>query len=150
MVARKEISSKVCGPARTESAPHLLAWVYRELCVNIWYQFERIIHSICADLPSYKLFFVRHYTMPCAHAMCVCVLRTCKLWLNEKNKTKPKFQLGRFLWKARVINFIIIISFGSPWLWDVSRGSPSMRARHNIDIPVILGEFFFCIRRYET
>ena len=28
--------------------------------------------------------------------------RECKLWLNEKKKTKPKFQLGRFLWKARV------------------------------------------------
>ena len=50
------------------SVPRLLAWVYRELCVNIWYQFERIIHSICADLPShYKLVFLRHYTMPCAH-----------------------------------------------------------------------------------
>ena len=24
------------------------------------------------------------------------------LWLNEK-RTKPKFQLGRFLWKAQVI-----------------------------------------------
>ena len=30
MFAHKEISRKFCGPTRSESAPHLLVWVYRE------------------------------------------------------------------------------------------------------------------------
>ena len=40
-----------------------------------------------------------------------CVLRTCKLWLSErKEKTKLKFQLGRFLWKARVKNVLNFVA----------------------------------------
>ena len=42
----------------------------------------------CGDLPPHKLFFVRHYTMPCAHQSEIVAhayyLQTCKLWLNEK------------------------------------------------------------------
>ena len=62
-------------------------------------------------------------TMPCAHQL---NLRACVL-IKElqtvaerkkktKKKTKPKFQLGRFLWKARVIT------------------SPQKPAIHNINI----------------
>ena len=79
MFAHKEISRKVCGPTRSESAPHLLVWVYRERCVHILYPFcirFVSVHSICADLTPYKLFSVRHYTMPCAHQLS---LRACVL-----------------------------------------------------------------------
>ena len=34
-----KLSRKVCGPTRSESAPHLLVWVYRERCVHILYPF---------------------------------------------------------------------------------------------------------------
>ena len=68
MFAHKEISRKFCGPTRSESAPHLLVWVYRERCVHILYPFcIRTQYSSCADLPPHKLFSVRHYTGPCAH-----------------------------------------------------------------------------------
>ena len=62
-----EISRKVCGPVRSDSAPQLLVWVYRERCVIFGIRFERIFHSICVELSPHKRFFVRHYTMPCAH-----------------------------------------------------------------------------------
>ena len=67
------------------------------------------VHSICADLPPHKLLSVRHYTMPCAHQnlrACVLIkeLQTVHGW--TKNKTMPKFQLGRFLWKARVTKMV--------------------------------------------
>ena len=69
-------------------------------------RFDRNIHSVCADLAPRKFEFVRHYIIPCAHwskhRACVRVKRL--LMRNEKKKkTKPEFQLGRFLWNARVI-----------------------------------------------
>ena len=75
-------------------------------------RFECIIHSICADLPPHKLFSVRHYTMPWAHQLnlCACVLiKELQTVAERKKKTKPKFQLGRFHWKARVKTHLLKI-----------------------------------------
>ena len=74
-------------------------------------RFERNIHSVCADLAPRKFEFVRHYTMPCAHwskhRACVRVkrlrMRNEEKKKKKKKKKKPAFQLGRFLWNARVI-----------------------------------------------
>ena len=54
------------------------------------------------------LFFVRHYIMSCVHQGQIVAHANCG-WTNKKN-TKPKFQLGRFLWKARVISEISVYS----------------------------------------
>ena len=112
--------------------------------MNIWYQFERIIHSIVLTFPGIN--FSSSAITPCHVLIRVkssrMRVKDLQTMAERKNKTKQKFQPGSFLWKARVIKFIIIISFGPPSLWDVSKGSPSMRARHNIDIPTILEGFF--------
>ena len=62
MFAHKEISRKLCGPTRSESAPHLLVWVYRERCVHILYpstvlvlMFHRINSSPSAITPCHVL-----------------------------------------------------------------------------------------------
>ena len=76
--------------------------------------FERIIHSIRADFAPQRLLFFRHYTMPCAYQSkrraCVRV-KTSHMRIKDstaicnwtKEQTRPEFQLGRLLWKARVI-----------------------------------------------
>ena len=90
MFANKEISRKVCGTTRSESAPHLLVWVYCERCVNIW--------CLGADQKARGL-WERDCISFSSSLMRVKDLQTVA---ERKEKTKPKFQLGRFLWKARV------------------------------------------------
>ena len=71
-------------------------------------RFERIIYNVCADFAPRKLLMVCHYTMPCTHRskLRACV-RVRRLRMRDddltaicdrtKKKTKPEFQLGRFL-----------------------------------------------------
>ena len=107
MFAHKEISRKVCGPVRSESAPHLSFSVGlpRTLCeylvsvLNVLYTvfvliFHRINFSSSEITPCHVLIRVKSSRM-----RITCKLANCG-W--TKKKTKPKFQLGRFLWKARV------------------------------------------------
>ena len=84
-----------------------------DVCI-FFMRFERIIHSVWADFAPRKLLIVRHYTMPYAHysKRRACV-RVKQLRMRDedltaicdrtKGKTKLEFQIGRFLWKTRVI-----------------------------------------------
>ena len=58
--------------------------------------FHRINFSSSAITPCHVLSRVKSSRM-----LITCKLANCGC---TKKKTKPKFQLGRFLWKARVIN----------------------------------------------
>ena len=98
MFANKEISVKVCGPTRSESTSHLLVWVYRERCVNIWYL--RVLYTVFVLIFHHKNFSSSTIT-PC-HVLigvklnhCTCMLRTCKLWLNE-NKNEAEISTWAF------------------------------------------------------
>ena len=107
MFAHKEISPKVCGPVRSESAPHLSFSVGlpRTLCeylvsvLNVLYTvfvliFHHINFSSSAITPCHALIRVKSSRM-----RITCKLANCG-W--TKKKTKPKCQLERFLWKTRV------------------------------------------------
>ena len=64
--------------------------------------FDHIIHSICADLPPHT--FSSSATTPChvlirVKSSCMCV-KDLQTVAERKTKTKPKFHLGRFLWKG--------------------------------------------------
>ena len=45
---------------------------------------------------------------------------------KKKKKTKPKFQLGRFLWKARVINASLTTTMFSAD-WKIAEVSPILK-----------------------
>ena len=109
MFAHKEISHKVRGPACSENARYLLVWVYRERCVHILYAF--LAYYTVSVLILHRESLSSSATTPCHVLIGQNVANTskskswwgldCDLRPNAK-KMKPEFQLGPFLWKARV------------------------------------------------
>ena len=121
MLAHKETSHKVHRPTRSANARHILVWSTANDVSILCMRFERLIHSACADFAPRKLLFVLRPLLH--HPVCSLVKTShmrqtqkikhawwgldCDLRPNGK-KTKPKFQLGLFPWKARIKSGVYI------------------------------------------
>ena len=103
-----KVSVKVYGPTRSESTSHLLVWVYRERCVNIWYL--RVLYTVFVLVFHHKKFSSSTIT-PCHVLIGVKLNHRTSNCGWTKIKMKPKFQPGRFLWvgpvKTRVLVFAL-------------------------------------------
>ena len=125
MFAHKELSHKVHEPIRSENARHILVWVYRERCEHILYAFwashAQCLCWFCAAKASLR----PPLPILCAHQSKrrACVRLESLRMRDEdltaichrtKKKTKPEFQLRRFPWKARLINFKLHVGSSIP------------------------------------
>ena len=125
MFAHKELSHKVHEPIRSENARHILVWVYRERCEHILYAFW-VSHAVSVLILRRESFSSSAITHPVCSSVKTSRMRQNRkfanawwgldydLLPNEKKKKKPEFQLRRFPWKARLINFKIHVGSSIP------------------------------------
>ena len=124
MFAHKELFHKVHEPIRSENARHILVWVYRERCEHILYAFWES-HAVSVLILRRESFSSSAITHPvCSQSKrraCVRIESLCMhdedlttICYRTKKKTKPEFQLRRFPWKARLINFKLHVGSSIP------------------------------------